>query len=224
MKRFIQKLFHSLKRFIHKSQKVEFIETILKELENKLTQTNPNKVYNNERDRLYGYECELRGEIPYRKHFNIQMDESTVAGGVYYHFKHYLLNLDPSTSNDDTEFDEEFVEERNDVLKSTIEDYLEKFKGVFQDNSGYELAVNSLISFFRSNPKLPTKPIFVKRGVKTKLAKELGKLYQITVEKPTTKDYLVFLKGLFSSYSNEDLDSKPLQFTNMYKYSTTKKH
>ena len=57
---------------------------------------------------------------------------------------------------------------------------------------------------------------------KTKLGYELGELYRGERNSPITKDYLVILKHIFSIYADEDLESKPINKTNLYKYSTTK--
>lgn len=81
----------TLNKFKHKTQKEEFKMQILSDIEEKLKILNPNPVYNERRDTKYGYDCEVKGQIPYRKHFNIQMDSATIYGGALYWFKHYVL-------------------------------------------------------------------------------------------------------------------------------------
>ncbi len=115
------------------------------------------------------------------------------------------------------------VDDEFDVLRNTVKDYLEPLQDIFRDPTDYENAITSLSSFFQNKPSIPSKPIFIKNGNKTKLGKELGKLYQMEANKPITKEYLLHCKNLFSVFSQEELDGKKLQFTNLYKYFTTKK-
>lgn len=211
-----------LNGFKHWTQKQEFIGSVLTEIEAKLIISNPNKVYNEERDRRYGYECEQRGEIPYRKHFNIQIDEATIYGGVCYHLKHYLLNFNPSSKIENIVELEDKIEADNDVLQSTIEDYMFDFKNEFRSIKDYEYVIGVLYSYFCTNKIGQVRSVFVKQGNKTKLAFALGEIYRAEKSDPITNEFLTFIKSLFSIFKDEDLTREPLKANNLYKYVTTK--
>ncbi len=113
--------------------------------------------------------------------------------------------------------------DENDVMKSTIEDYLEPIKDVFKNEVEYTKAVGILKDYFENRKPATPKPIFIKNGNKKKVAKQLGMLYQGEKNQPITLEYLLFIKGLFTILSDEDLDGKSLNRTNLYKYCTIKK-
>lgn len=76
------------------SQKEEYRQYRLNEIEQKLKILNPNAINNPRRDSKYSYECEVKGELPNRKQFNLQTDSGTIQGGVLYHLKHFIRNYD----------------------------------------------------------------------------------------------------------------------------------
>ncbi len=164
------------------------------------------------------YELMDKHPIPFKKFAepcDLNKDESDHDSEIIYD---KTEKQTPITAEPVTKIDDEF-----DVLKNTVKDFLEPLYDIFRDSTDYENAIISLSSFFENRPSLPSKPIFVKNGNKTKLGKELGRLYQMETNKPITIEYLSHNKRLFSAFSQEDLDSKKLQFTNLYKYFTTKK-
>lgn len=222
VERLKSKIRSQLKGFEHLTQKQEFIRAIVAEIETKLVIQNPNKVYNAERDRLYAYECEQKGEIPYRKHFNIQMDEATIFGGVCYQLKHFLLNFDPTSKVEEILVDGTDINTDNDFLESTIEDYLHDLQKEFRSKEDYGYVLKVLYSYFSSGSNGEVKPIFIKKGNKTKLAFALGEIYRAVKTDPITLEYLKFMKSLFLIFKDEDLTKQPLRATNLYKYATTK--
>ncbi|MBK9504755.1 MAG: hypothetical protein IPO03_05255 [Bacteroidetes bacterium] len=113
-------------------------------------------------------------------------------------------------------------EKPNDVLESTIADYMEEFKNEFKSESDFKKVTQNLYLFFSAKELKNIPSVFIKNGNKTKLGYALGELYRGERNIPITKDYLLILKQLFSIYADEDLESKPINQTNLYKYSTTK--
>lgn len=81
----------TLSKLTHKTQKEEFKIQILSDIEEKLKILNPNAIYNERRDTKYAYDCEVKGQTPFRKQFNFQTDSATIKGGALYCFKHYVL-------------------------------------------------------------------------------------------------------------------------------------
>lgn len=90
----------TLQKFKLQTQKDEYRTQYLHDIEDKLKILNNNPVYNERRDTKYGYDCEVKGQTPFRKHFNIQSDIATINGGVLYHLKHFVRNYDFSIGND----------------------------------------------------------------------------------------------------------------------------
>jgi hypothetical protein len=91
---------NTVNNFTAISQKVEYKDYRLNEIEQKLKILNPNAMNNPSRDAKYAYDCEVKGEIPRRKQFNLQTDTWTIQGGVLYHLKHFISNYEFSNRND----------------------------------------------------------------------------------------------------------------------------
>jgi hypothetical protein len=91
---------NTINHFITVSQKVEYKECILNEIEEKLKILNPNAKRDPRRDAKYAYDCEVKGQVPFCKHFDNQIETATIQGGVLYHFKHFVSNYELSNGND----------------------------------------------------------------------------------------------------------------------------
>lgn len=142
-------------------------------------------------------------------------------------FKSFKDECDYNKNISETDFnnkddDNNLEEKPNDVLESTISDYMDGFKNEFKSDNDFKKVIQILHDFFSGKVVQITTPVFIKNGNKTKLGYELGELYRGERNSPITKDYLVILKHIFSIYADEDLESKPINKTNLYKYSTTK--
>ena len=113
-------------------------------------------------------------------------------------------------------------EDENYVLVNTIDEYLEEFKSQFKSESEYEKAKDALFNWFIAKKSYSGSPIFVKGRNKSKLAFVLGEIYRSEIDKPLSREFLQLIKSLFTTFSDEDLESKPINKTNLYKYLTTK--
>ena len=106
--------------------------------------------------------------------------------------------------------------------ENTVNEYLEHFKGNAINAGDYDIVANVLSAFFNEKPLPKYKPVFVKRGNKTKLAYALGNIFRDLKSEVLSYQYLELCKGLFACYSNEIIDKAALNKGNLYKYFTTK--
>ena len=107
-------------------------------------------------------------------------------------------------------------------IKDTIADHMEDFRSEIPLSSDFEKACLELQLYFENKPNNISKPIFIKNGNITKLAYELGSVFKELKNEAFSKEYLSLLIRLFSIYQKENIDSKPLTSTRLYKYLTSK--
>lgn len=114
--------------------------------------------------------------------------------------------------------------EENDIVKSTIEDYLEPIKDCFQNKVDYDKTINHLIDYLQGKDIEISKPYIIKQGYKYKLANALCGIYETLVCKPLVsgKDYLLLAIKMFSIYESETIDKENLVQSRLYKYFTAK--
>ena len=112
--------------------------------------------------------------------------------------------------------------ERSNRIKEAIDDHMEEFKTAFQNVSDFNNACLYLQNFFENNNITISKPLFVKRGNKVRMAFVLGSLYKDLKSDPISLEYLQSLVRLFTVFQHENLIDKSLISTNLYKYCTTK--
>lgn len=139
-------------------------------------------------------------------------------------------NSERSTLSDTQEIDNvqeygntDSNESENNIIRTTIDEYLEPFKDKFRNEEDYNKAIDYLMLYFEDKEPEIIKPIFVQRNTKTKLALELGKLNLNLTSDSINKKYLSFLIKLFTVFNKEKLDKPKITQTNLYKYCTTKK-
>lgn len=109
----------------------------------------------------------------------------------------------------------------NDLLKSTIEDYLEEFKD-FLNGNGYERLVNALFVYFTNGvfPVLENKINF-KRINKKRVGWALKELYKSEKTDNLDIEYFRFAKANINIFANEVLEIKDFNKSNFYKAFTT---
>lgn len=114
------------------------------------------------------------------------------------------------------------VSEYRSRIKAALNEHLEQFKPEFQSDVDYNIVVEVLLSYFENKEFQISKPIFMKKGNKVKLASELGCLYQEFRSEAISVEYLQLLIQLFSLFKNETISSKALVSSKLYKYVTSK--
>ena len=107
-----------------------------------------------------------------------------------------------------------------DLILMTIRNYLIDFKETNKLNvTEYNKLFALLRDYFKEGKKSNlTAPVVVSYGSKGKLAYALGEIYREIVEKTPSYEYLMLGKKNITLFGGEDIDSKPLQKTNLYKY------
>lgn len=109
----------------------------------------------------------------------------------------------------------------NNLLKSTIEDYLEEFKEEI-NNNGYEILVDALFEYF-SNDTFPilSAKINFKSINKKRVGLALKKLHKSEKLGKIPFEYLVFAKENINLFANETLEEATFTKSNLYKAFTT---
>lgn len=110
----------------------------------------------------------------------------------------------------------------DDMLKATIEDYLEEFKESIKYD-GYVRLVEALYQYFNTGsfPVLTSKIEFVQSN-KKKIGWALKELYMSERTDTLSYDYLLFSKNNINLFSTVKLEKDNLIKSNLYKYFTTK--
>ena len=107
-------------------------------------------------------------------------------------------------------------------IKDAIDDFMEDFKTAIPAANEFDKACITLQDFFQNKLWSISKPVFVKKGNKVRLAYILGSLYKDLKPDAISYEYLSLLIQLFSIFKDEKIDGKPLISTNLYKYCTSK--
>jgi len=117
----------------------------------------------------------------------------------------------------------EHEEPENDIIVSTIDDYLETFKtkGAITYND-YEIVKAVLTNYFKGKTVKEYNPVFVKYGNKKKLAFACGELYKALKAEPITYEYLFLIKSLFQIFISETIEETNYNKSNLYNYCTTR--
>jgi hypothetical protein len=171
---------------------------------------------------------EYKGFVPSEDQKTIKIQKD------FYHYAYYLeknkiiqflknikhsdnLNLD----NDSELTPNKDVTNQNNLLKSTINDYLEEFKDEIKYD-GYRLLVDALYEYFKSGefPILSEKIEFKKIN-KKRVGWALKKLYQSETTDNLSIEYFRFAKDNINIFSQEVIDSSNLKKSKFYKYFTT---
>ncbi|MCB9033226.1 MAG: hypothetical protein H6553_05270 [Chitinophagales bacterium] len=133
-----------------------------------------------------------------------------------------LLNDLPPQNDKNTEAPKE-TETENDVLESTIEDYLFDFKERMLETD-YTLLVSSLKTYFTTG-QFPTKCSIIKIKGKVNIKKfgwALNQLYRSEKNGTLPYEYLLFAKNNISIFKSVSFNNKDYKKTTLYKYFTTK--
>ncbi|MBC7488396.1 MAG: hypothetical protein H7282_16785 [Cytophagaceae bacterium] len=110
----------------------------------------------------------------------------------------------------------------NNVLRSTIEDWIDPFKANMTD-ANYNALVNALEQYFTTG-SFPPIPHEIKVGKvnKKKFGWALSQLYRNEKSNTLSVEYLLFAKQHISLFKDVELDTNNLLKSNLYKYFTTK--
>jgi hypothetical protein len=116
---------------------------------------------------------------------------------------------------------EDTGKELNDVLESTIEDYLEEFK-IEINGDGYDVLVNALFEYF-SNGKFPVlkSKINFKRINKKRVGWALKDLYKSEKTNNLEIEYFRFAKDNINLFANEVIVDEKFNQSKFYKMFTT---
>ncbi len=116
---------------------------------------------------------------------------------------------------------EDTGKELNDVLKSTIEDYLEEFK-IEINGDGYDILVNALFEYF-SNGKFPIlkSKINFKRINKKRVGWALKDLYKSEKTNNLEIEYFRFAKDNINLFADEIIIEEGFKKSKFYKMFTT---
>jgi hypothetical protein len=116
---------------------------------------------------------------------------------------------------------EDTGKELNDVLESTIEDYLEEFK-IEINGDGYDVLVNALFEYF-SNGKFPVlkSKINFKRINKKRVGWALKDLYKSEKTNNLEIEYFRFAKDNINLFANEVVVDEKFNQSKFYKMFTT---
>ena len=144
------------------------------------------------------------------------------------YLKEYLLDklktLPPSQHTGiKTDKPENEPEEENNILQSTIEDWI----FVFKENMStpdYNILVGALLQYFEKGtfPKID-KEIRINGRVNKKLfGWSLNRIYRSLADGNLPKEYLVFAKDNISLFSDVEYNDEDFFNCNLYKYFTTK--
>lgn len=128
------------------------------------------------------------------------------------------LKIIPIGNSDAMHKDKEDIDKAMESLAQAIDKSLEPFKSEFQVDANCSFAKLVLQKYFEGLPCEIAKPIFVRHGVKMKLAKALGDLYVSNKNKAIDFEYLAFMKKTFSIFKNEELSPESFFDSNLYKY------
>lgn len=117
--------------------------------------------------------------------------------------------------------EESLNQEQNNILKSTIEDYLEEFKDYINGN-GYEKLVNTLFEYFTNGafPILESKINF-KRINKKRVGWALKEIYKSEKTGNLEIDYFRFAQQNINLFAKEDIVVEDFNKSNFYKAFTT---
>lgn len=112
-------------------------------------------------------------------------------------------------------------DDQNDILKSTIDDYLEEFKDEI-NNNGYQVLVNALFDYF-SNGTFPilTSKINFKSINKKRVGWALKELYKSEKTVPISFDYISFARDNINLFTDEIFEKHNFRKSNLYKIFTT---
>lgn len=112
----------------------------------------------------------------------------------------------------------------NNIIESTIEDYIIQFKEDKSINElDYTALVNILLKFFEKNKStILIKPLFVRNGNKKRLGYALGEIFKSLKNEALSFEYLELGKKNISIYNDEQIDKTKFNKSNLYKYYTTK--
>ncbi|MCB2221553.1 MAG: hypothetical protein KQI35_14235 [Bacteroidetes bacterium] len=121
--------------------------------------------------------------------------------------------------------DKSVVDEPNDYIRSTVDEYLEEYKNSgFNSEEDYWSLVDIYTQFFHREDlsNINIQPIFIRQGYKKKLAYALGEIYRSFRNEKLTYEYLLLAKRGISIFSDEEFEEKNLVKSNLYKYFTSK--
>ena len=133
-----------------------------------------------------------------------------------------FINISESEQKELDKLDIEKVDDnQNDLLKSTIEDYLDEFRDEI-NGDGYDILVNALNEYFSSGsfPVLTSKINF-KRINKKRVGWALKELYKSEKTDNLNIEYFRFAKDNINLFANEDIVEDGFKKSNFYKAFTT---
>lgn len=134
-------------------------------------------------------------------------------------YKDYPINGEKNTEKVGEE-----AEAENNIIESTIEDFLFAFKEDQSINEAeYKVLVSLLLNFFEKNEVLLLpKLLFVKSGNKMRMGKALSQIYKNLKNEPLSFEYLELARKNISIYKDEKINKATFGRSNMYKYYTNK--
>ena len=159
-----------------------------------------------------------------------EMYEWGYKGGQYYKAWEIILNnpliFEPLFNNYKDGFDIDKTpitndESSNNLLKSTIEDYLEEFEVEINQN-GYKILIDALFIYFSEGtfPVLTSKINFKKIN-KKRVGWALKELHKSEKTCNISFEYLLFAKENINLFTNETLEVNNFRKSNLYKIFTT---
>ena len=114
-------------------------------------------------------------------------------------------------------------QKENDVLLSTIEDWLFEFKDKKRiSENDYNILVSALQEYFKTGrfPAIKNK-IKVGKVNKKSFGWALNQIYRSEKNDTLPKEYLLFAKQNISLFTNVNFDEKDILNSNLYKYFTS---
>jgi hypothetical protein len=141
---------------------------------------------------------------------------SYLDDGIKLIINEWLINLNKSSMQTDKEIP-------NDIIDSTIDDYLLKFvENKKIDDENYTILKSALNHYFNKGFfKIDIPKIKVKNMNKRIFGKELNKLFKEFKYEKLDLKYLLFAKQHISLFENTSFDEDNYQASNLYKYFTS---
>lgn len=149
------------------------------------------------------------------------LNSRSVADTLYKTGKVPLMQTNASVDRVGNNLEEQT--DMNDVLRSTIEDYLEEFKDSIKQD-GYSRLVDALYQYFKIGafPVLQSKIEFV-RCNKKKIGWALNEIYRSEKTEKLSYEYLLFAKENINKFMTDNLyEGEHMKNCNLYKYFSTK--